>query len=61
MTGVIQAAGPARVRIDVRQAPVRMTLNGNVVTADYDPADAMVSLAVPAGSNAIAISWAGDR
>jgi hypothetical protein len=61
LTGVIEADGPARVRIHARQAADRTTFNGNVVTTAYDAAAAMLSLAVPAGSNAIAISWTSGR
>jgi hypothetical protein len=61
LTGVVQADGPARVRIHARQAPARATLNGKIVTTTYDAATRMISLAVPAGSNAIAVSWTNVR
>jgi hypothetical protein len=58
---VVQADGPARVRIHVRQVPTRTTLNGNAVSPSYDAASGMISMAVPAGTNAIAVSWTNGR
>ena len=61
LTGVVQADGPARVRLHVRQIPTRTTLNENVVSPSYDAAAGLISLALPAGTNAIAFSWTNDR
>lgn len=59
LQGVVQADRPARLRIHVRQAPARVTIAGNVVPSAYDAAAELLSLAVPAGSSAIAISASG--
>jgi hypothetical protein len=61
LTGVVQADGPARVRIHVRQAPIHTMLDGNVVSPSYEPGSGMISIAVPAGTNTIDISWTNDR
>jgi hypothetical protein len=61
LNGGIRTDTAARVRVGVRQVPVRVTVNGDVTPAAYDAATGMVSLDVPAGSNMIAISWASDR
>jgi hypothetical protein len=61
LTGVVHADGPARVRIHAGRAPTRTMLNGNVVSASYEAASGMISMAVPAGTNAIAVSWTKDR
>jgi hypothetical protein len=61
LTAVVQGDGPARMRIHAGRAPTRTMLNGNVVSADYEAATGMISMAVPAGTNAIAISWTNDR
>ena len=61
LTGVIDADGAARVRIHVRRAPSRVTLDGEVVRAAYDAASGTIALAVPSGSNRLAIAWTSDR
>lgn len=61
LTGVVHADGPARLSIHARQAPTRTTLNGNVVSPSYDAAAGLISLALPVGTNAIAVSWTNDR
>ena len=55
LTGVVQADGAARVRIHVRQAPTRTMLNGNVINPSYEAVSGMISMVVPAGTNAIAV------
>jgi hypothetical protein len=61
LTGVVQADGSARVRIHAGRAPTRTMLNGNVVSPSYEAASGMVSMAVPAGTSAIAVSWTNNR
>jgi hypothetical protein len=57
----IRSDTAARVRVAVPNVPSRVTLNGTVTTAVHDAATGLVTLDMPAGPNAVAISWSGDR
>ena len=61
LSGWIKSDTAARVRVAVPRVPARVTLNGTVTTAVHDAATGMLTLDLPAGSNAVTISWSGDR